>query len=232
LILIRKGQPPRALVTYRRQVDRTTEPPRPARYDGPGFEAVKPAVREALVASQRGVCCYCTDRIHDAPDRMKIEHRTPQRGPQAAPERDLDWTNLFGACVGVIANPAGRGPMTLHCDAAKGESLIAIDPTDPEHIGALSYLRNGRLLSSRLDHQRDIDDTLNLNAAPLCERRTRALGALQAELNRRYGARSLPADKLRKLLAHHRDPPGDHSPFAGFLSWWLERAVQKVAGPG
>jgi uncharacterized protein (TIGR02646 family) len=230
VILIRKGRPPAALVTYRRTPDTTTDPPRDARYDGPGFEAVKPAVREALVAEQRGVCCYCNDRITPTDTGMKIEHRVPQRGADGDATRDLDWPNLLGACCGTIPAPAGRGARLLHCDSAKGDQRLSLDPTEASHMAAIGYTRGGRVTSSRLEHQGEIDGVLNLNADALVERRTRALSVLQDELQRRYGVRDLPEEKLQKLLAQTRDPSGGAlRPFAGFVCWWLERTIRKVS---
>lgn len=229
MILVRKRAPPPTLTTYRLSLDTTADPPRPARYDGPGFESVKPAIREALVAEQRGVCCYCTDRIAPTDDNMKIEHHVPQRGEWGDPTRDLDWTNLLGACCGSVPNPKGRGAMVLHCDSAKGDRPLPIDPTDATHVAAIDYTRRGEVTSTREEHRRALDEVLNLNADALVERRRRALDELKRTLAQRYTARSLPADKLGKLLAQLREPQGPLRPFAGYLAWWVERALRKAA---
>jgi uncharacterized protein (TIGR02646 family) len=229
VILVRKRAPPPALTTYRLAPDTSTDPPRPARYDGPGFESVKPAIRDALVAEQRGVCCYCTDRIAATDEGMKIEHHVPQRGQWGDAARDLDWSNLLGACCGSVPNPNGRGAMVLHCDSAKGDRPLPVDPTDPAHVAAIDYTRRGHVTSTREEHQRSLDEVLNLNADSLVERRRRALDALQRELVRRYGAGSLPAKKLDALLAQIREPQGPLRPFAGYLAWWVERARRKAA---
>jgi len=221
VIPVRKGPPPPALTTYRLTRD--------ARYDGAGFNSVKPSRREALVAEQRGVCCYCTDRTEATEAGMKVEHHTPQHGPHGGRDRDLDWSNLLGACRGEAPPPRGRGAKMLHCDSAKGEDSVSINPTNPSHMAAIEYERGGRVTSSRPEHQAEIDHTLRLNIEPLLDRRKDALVDLEKELRQRYDVRAFPAAKFEKLLAQTRDPAGQTMrPFAGFLCWWLERALRKA----
>lgn len=188
MILIRKGQPPQALTTYRLTPDTTGEQPRAARYnddDAHFTSVVKPTMREALVREQRGLCCYCNDAIDATNAGMKIEHRVPQHGPWRDASRDLQWTNLLGACCGAIDNPRGRGAKVLHCDSSKADHPIALDPTEASH--------------------------------------------LKRTLRERYGVSSLRASQFQKLLDQYRDPPGGSlRPFAGYLCWWLERAVRKA----
>lgn len=228
MIHIRKRAPPPELTTFRLTPDASHEPPRPATYDSPGVEAVKPAVRASLVAEQRGVCCYCTDRIEPTDAAMKIEHRVPQRGPAGDATRTLDWANLLGACRGEVPNASGRGAKLLHCDSSKAEHALPIDPTDAAHMAAIGYTRAGCVTSPRAEHQQAIDVVLNLNADALVERRRRALDAMQRELTARYGARALPAEKLSRQLQQVREPQGTLRPFAGYLAWWLERALRKA----
>lgn len=228
MIHVRKGPPPAALTTCRATPDTSVDPPQPAHYDGPGFEAVKQDVREALVAEQRGVCCYCNDRIAPTEAGMHIEHRVPQHGEHGDPTRDLDWTNLLAACPGAIPNPLGKGPRVLHCDAAKGHTPMSLDPTQAAHVGCIEYARSGKVTSTRKAHQDELDAVLCLNVKPLVERRQRVLSVFQAELGRRCGARVLPRPMLEKLREQVRDPHGQLRPFAGVLCDWLERALRKA----
>lgn len=228
--LIRKGPPPPALVTYAQSRDASTAPPSPARYDGPGFQQVKPAVRAALVEQQRGVCCYCTGPIAATEAQMKIEHRVPQRGPSGDATRDLDWSNLFGACRGELRD--SKGGTTLHCDSSKGDLPLALDPTNPAHIAAVGYEGNGRVTSTRAEHQCELDQVLRLNCEGLRERRARALAELKRGLASRYPGRAFPEGALSKLLAQLREPPGPLRPYSGFLVWWVERALRRTKGAG
>ncbi len=228
MILIRKGAPPRELITYRETPDTSVDPPRRARYDGPGFETAKKPVRKALRDEQQGLCCYCNARIEDDEHRMKIEHHVPQHGEFGDPTRDLEWPNLLGACRGERPNPSGRGPASLHCDSAKGEKTLSIDPTNAAHMATIDYTNDGRVRSTNSSFDDELNEVLNLNLDALRDDRSRALGELQKQLRGRYGARSWPKEKLEKLRDLTRDPP-DRTlrPFAGFLCWWLERAIRK-----
>lgn len=156
---------------------------------------------------------------------MKIEHRVAQSMDEA---RDLEWSNLLGACRGELSSPSGRGANVLHCDSSKGDQAIDIDPTNATHIACLFYEPGGTLRSSRPNHQDEINGVLNLNVLPLRERRTRVLAVVQLELNKRFGARTLPKVQVKRLLELYRSPRGDQPPFVGFLCWWLERAQRKA----
>lgn len=163
MIHVRKGPPPPALVTFQQTPDTSVDPPRRARYEGPGFDKVKPEVREALYAEQRGLCCYCNGAIQPTAAAMKIEHRVPQHGEHGDPARDLDWTNLFGACLGRTTPRAGRE--ALHCDASKGDAALSFDPSNVSHVATVGY-QGARLTSSRAEFQREFDEVLRLNDAP------------------------------------------------------------------
>lgn len=227
MIYIRKGAAPSELTTYRERPD-PADPSRPSAYDGAGFNEVKPRLREALVRDQRGICCYCTQRIAPTETEMKVEHYVPQRGENGDSTRDLDWTNLLGACCGQLPNPRGRGTGTVHCDSAKGERRITLNPLEKSHIDCLSYQRSGRLLSIQEQHQTEIDEVLNLNDEGLIERRRQVLDTLQQEFRTRYGAKNIHLEKLKKLLEHYNNPPGEQlRPFVGFLRWWLERRIRR-----
>jgi len=80
---IQKGPEPATLTQYRQQPD--------AVYDNYGNKA---DLRAALVAEQRGLCCYCQSRIRATPAHMKIEHWQCQADH---PARQLDFSNLLGA---------------------------------------------------------------------------------------------------------------------------------------
>jgi uncharacterized protein (TIGR02646 family) len=57
----------------------------------------KDELREALVADQRGLCCYCMTRISPTAAAMKIEHWRCQSRYQAL---QLSYQNLLAACLG------------------------------------------------------------------------------------------------------------------------------------
>lgn len=56
----------------------------------------------------------------------------------------------------------------------------------------------------------------------------RALSEVQTELAKRYPDKTFPAEGLRRLREKTVSPPsGSLRPFAGYLAWWLDRAIRK-----
>jgi len=102
-----------------RAITKSAEPPsltahRLAPYCNYDNYADRDALRNALATEQRGLCCYCMDRIRSEQGTMKIEH---WRCQARYPGEQLNYRNLLGAC------PGGQGlPAHLqHCDTRKGD---------------------------------------------------------------------------------------------------------------
>lgn len=149
---------------------------------------------------------------------MRVEHRTPQSVDRA---RDLDWRNLLGACSG------GEGSAELHCDVAKGDREVSIDPTQSSHMATVSFSA-ARVGSSRTEFQRDIDDVLRLNCDSLVDRRQRALDAyIQARTARYTGA--IRRETFERWLADlERASRGEAlPPFASYLRAWIIREIRR-----
>jgi uncharacterized protein (TIGR02646 family) len=207
---IAKAREPSELTEYRSRPG--------ARYDGDsGFPVVKDAIRVRLVAEQRGLCCFCERAITAGPTAMRIAHRVPQ---SVAPDRDLDWRNLLGACTG---NEGGGDP---HCDVAQGDRAIQIDPTQAEHVATVGFTKDRRITSSRAEFQAELDDALRLNCERLLGDRGRALAEYikQRGLAARGGIDRKTLERWRDAL----DSPqlGNLPPFASLLRAWLNRQLQ------
>jgi uncharacterized protein (TIGR02646 family) len=71
--------------------------------------AEKDDLRESLVNEQRWICCYCMQRIYPNLENMKIEHNKSQ-SPNKFPEKQLDYGNLLGACLGGTGKPKRDQP--------------------------------------------------------------------------------------------------------------------------
>ena len=160
---IQKGVEPPTLTQHRKQPH--------ADYDN---YADKETLRIALVAEQRGLCCYCQSRIRPSPEQMKIEH---WRSQQAHPARQLDFSNLHGACLG----GEGKPEREQHCDTRKGNDVLCFsvcDPTRPiEH--KIHFKGDGRISSDDPAIEHDINSVLNLNLARLVSNRKAVLTAFQ-----------------------------------------------------
>lgn len=85
----------------------------------------KPALRISLVAEQRGLCCYCLQRIQPQIGAMKIEH-WHSRAPGRYPAEQLDYSNLLGACMGNQGQPWDH----QHCDTRKGDRDFSRNPAN------------------------------------------------------------------------------------------------------
>jgi uncharacterized protein (TIGR02646 family) len=100
----------------------------------------KDDLRSSLVDEQRGLCCYCLQRIRPDSERMKIEHWQSQ---DLYPERQLDYSNLLGACRG----GKGQKPDKQHCDTRKGNLDLKFNPANTRHDveSKIHFLGNGTI---------------------------------------------------------------------------------------
>lgn len=203
---IEKGAPPPSLLSYAKQ-----RSPVPTYDDYRG----KHELRSSLLRDQRGICCYCMRRIEDDPARTKIEHLHSQaRHPNA----QLEWKNLFLACVGgQSARPAQQT-----CDTSKGDADIGIDPAAIREDD-FSYTEQGRIQSRNPESQQDLDEVLNLNEATLTRARIAALDELRKRLQQKLGARGA---WTRDALGRERDALRAQQPLPeliGVLEYWIVR---------
>lgn len=135
--------------------------------------ACREEIVSALLRDQGALCAYCMRRLRY--ETTSIEHRIAGHGDRAP--HALDWQNLLGVCPGGEGLP--RAQQT--CDTHRGNAPIEIDPVDPGHVRRLSYGHDGTLRSSDNEHQRDLDEALNLNVKLLKQARIAALtSALEA----------------------------------------------------
>ena len=209
---VRKGAEPSTLTKYRAQPG--------AHYDSDsGFPPVKDAVRMALERELRGLCCYCEQRVQATERGMRVEHRVPQSVDET---RTLGWRNLLGACRG------REGSREVHCDVAKGDQEIEIDPTQEAHVATTAFGADGRLQSSREAFQRDIDATLRLNGESLIDRRQRALDAYIRARTSGYSG-TIGRETVERWLTELDGAPEGRAlpPFVSFLRWWLDRKAHR-----
>lgn len=204
---IQKGAGPACLTQHRQQPH--------ADYDN---YTGKDALRLALVAEQRGLCCYCQSRIRPTADGMKIEHWQSQTG---FPARQLDYSNLLGACLG----GHGRAEKDQHCDTRKGNSALCFsvcDPTRPVER-QIKFLGDGRIASDDPTVDSALNDILNLNWSRLVSNRKAVLDAFK----QRLGRGSLNA--TQELKKWDGSQAGDIPEFAQVMVFWLEKKMARAA---
>ncbi len=164
---IDKGMEPRELTEYKRTENANYDDFRP-----------KDCLRDALVAEQRGLCCYCMSRIRATEADMKIEHCISQEQCSAL---QLNYHNLLGACKG----GQGKSKKEQHCDTAKGGQSLTFNPADPEWrlMEKIRFLGSGEIVSTDPDIQRQLGtEVLNLNLEWLKANRKATLTAFQQRL--------------------------------------------------
>jgi uncharacterized protein (TIGR02646 family) len=205
---IQKGSEPVTLTRHRQQPH--------ADYDN---YTDKATLRQALVAEQHGLCCYCQSRIRASAEGMKIEHWQCQAHH---PARQLDFANLLGACSG----GHGRPEREQHCDTRKGNSSLCFSVCDPAHPidRQIRFLGDGTITSDHGAIDEAINAVLNLNLPRLVSNRKAVLEAFQQRLQdrRRF-------DPARELPKWDGSQPGELPEFAQVVVYWLRKRQARAA---
>ncbi len=188
--------------------------------------ADKDGLRQSLVSEQRGICCYCMNRIHNGPDRMKIEH---WRSQSDHPADQLTYRNLLGTCLGAQGQPYNL----QHCDTRKGNSSLQWNPADPAHHieTRLRYEADGSIRSDDGAFNAELENVLNLNVAILRNNRKSVLDAV-LDWWRREKARiggAVPRATFETELARRTRGAGDLQPYCQVAVWWLDQRLARMA---
>ena len=176
----------------------------------------KATLRQALVADQRGLCCYCQSRIRATAEGMKIEHWQCQADH---PARQLDYSNLLGACLG----GHGRPERDQHCDTRKGNSDLCFSACNPAHPieKQIKFLGDGRIESDDAAINTALNDVLNLNWSRLISNRKAVLDAFK----QRLGKGNLNA--VQELKKWDGTQAGDLPEFAQVMVFWLKKRIAR-----
>ncbi len=207
---ISKGTEPKSLETHRCSTH--------ANYNN---YADKLTLREALVAEQRGLCCYCLSRIFADSDKMKIEHWQSQENYS---ERQLDYAILLGACLG----GQGKPPKFQHCDTRKGLQDLSLNPADPAHDveRIIHYLSDGTIHSPNPEFDKEINEILNLNTALLKANRKAVLDGFLGSKPEGDWKNS----QLKKWLAVWNGDSGNEvlEPHCQVVVYWLRKRLKQM----
>ena len=219
MIEIRKGMEPNRLLWYRQQA-------------GAAYEQMDREVREELLEKlleeQGHICAYCMRRI---PERrvlpvgvapVTIEHWFP-RNPENREDvgQGLNYRNMFAVCSG-NRGCGNREGMT--CDARRGNASIKVNPCDADTLHGITYTSTGRIQSSDLEIDEDINERLNLNSESISlpENRKQVLQTLIDDVRRNHGAGDI-SSYCRRRLEQIRSVHDPKMPYVGILIWWLEK---------
>ena len=218
MILIKKGPEPHQLRNYRCQSGACYA-------DMP--KDVKDLLLEALRVEQHGLCAYCTCRIPEesAKDRgqkpMTIEHVYPQHPLNEEPKEgwDLLYSNMHAVCSGNRGCGSGKA---LTCDAAKGDSIIRLNPCDEAIIAQIHYRADGTIYSDNVELNAELTNVLNLNCheRSLPQNRRAVLIAIQKKLSGNTHFRKACKQYLDNLIENP-------TPFCGYAIEWLKKKLAK-----
>ncbi|MCY3838575.1 MAG: TIGR02646 family protein [Gammaproteobacteria bacterium] len=184
----------------------------------------KDALRRKLVKEQRGLCCYCMDRIRDDQD-TKIEHWRPQ---SRYPEQQLVYRNLLAACPGGMGERKRKSQQ--HCDTHKGSQDLSWNPADPSHEieTRIRYRLDGSIWSDEGAFDAELNNVLNLNVAVLKNHRRGMLDDIAKwyeRANERKGA-------TRSWLQHQREKwlpeRGELKPYCQIVVWFLDQRFSRL----
>lgn len=213
---ITKGHEPRSLVEHRASM-----------HSDYGNFADKDGLRAALVRDQRGLCCYCLNRIEATRAEMKIEH---WRCQSRHADLELAYSNLLAACLGGHGQPEAK----QHCDTRKGEQDLKFNPADPAHRieQRIRFELDGTIASSDDEFNSQLNDVLNLNLPLLKNRRKGVLTAIlewwKSEKARLKGP--VPKEQLARERARRvGDGAGYLMPFQSVTVWWLDQRIAQSA---
>ena len=177
-------------------------------------------LRNSLVTEQGGICCYCMGRIKPLGTKMKIEHWQAQ-AEDKFPERQLDYSNLLGACSGGEKHGEKTSPVTHHCDTKKRNDDFCINPasTNSRMETRLKYLRDGTIESDDCQLNDEINSILNLNYSLLRDNRAGVLKSLKKS----FFKRSLGRAELQKMLSIWETPP--YKPYCEVVINYLRKKL-------
>lgn len=181
----------------------------------------KDGLRAALVAEQRGLCCYCMGRIRAARGGMKVEH---WRSRTRHPKEQLEYANLLGAC------PGGEGgrPKDQHCDTRKADRDLLWNPADPDHRveARIRYGADGSVRADDKEFDAQLDSVLNLNLPLLKNHRKSVLDAVLVWWS--SPAEGMGRSRLEREVRRRTGGDGPLEPYVGVAVWWLERRIARM----
>ena len=182
----------------------------------------KDLLRQALVAEQRELCCYCMRHIRAAGDVMKIEHWQCQ---DHHPTEQLNYRNLLGACLGGEGQPGNK----QHCDTRKGNKGLKWNPADPSHQieSRVRYESDGSIHGIEATFDAQLNDVLNLNLPQLKEGRKGVLDSVlewwKIEKARLRGR--VPRDRLIRKRDQYVAEGRQLRPYCQVAVWWLDQRI-------
>jgi uncharacterized protein (TIGR02646 family) len=153
---------------------------------------------------------------------MKIEHYQCQ---DRYPEKQLDYSNLLGACFG----NEGQRPKNQHCDTKKGKADLKVNPTDLNRNceDLIKYRSNGEIYSEDSEINRDLNETLNLNMETLKKNRQTVINTVITQLESKFPQQSWPKSVLEEKIKQYSslNVEGQYSEYCAAVTGYLKQRL-------
>lgn len=144
---IEKGSEPQSFTDWKNLANEDWQPT----YDKLGGKE-KRDVKNALIAEQGGICCYCERKLKY--NDSHIEHLNPQSNSE---EERLNFANFLCSCQ----NQLKKGE-PQHCGNSKGDDILSITPLQVDCAKKFTYTEDGYIDSVDKD-SKDTIKFLQLN---------------------------------------------------------------------
>lgn len=206
-----KGNEPRSLTQHRN-----------SEHSNYNNYAEKDDLRNSLVRDQRGICCYCMGRIEATEAKMKIEHFLSQ---SLHPDKELEYNNLFGACLGNMKANADE-----HCDTFKKNKEFHFHMCSSGIIHSdIEYKNDGEIFSNNGILNSELNDVLNLNYSELKKARKSTLNGFID-----FYLKGIRGKLNKEKLVRYRDKwAGDShvdqlQPYCMIVVYYLEKKIANL----
>ena len=139
--------------------------------------SIKFQLKEALIAEQGHICCYCNKRI-----KLHISHIEHLQPRSKSRGLAFNYYNLLASCSGELDR--NRNVLYWHCGHAKGNDELPISPKDVDCENYFGFDEFGEIFPHPELSGDDWSlaqytiNLLELNCAPLVRRRRESIDAL------------------------------------------------------
>ena len=194
--------------------------------EGVDYQSI-PELVDSLLKEQGYICAYCMRRIPCKDNISNENHRVEHiLSREKHPDKKLDYKNMVICCPGHIGEEN-------HCDRLKGDRDISFNLFDENFIRTLSYKSDGKIISSNVTFDNEINEVLNLNTSLLKANRKEIWRVVTRELNTLKGDKPWNKTILKKCLEkysnkHEKDGKMQFIPYCGIVIYNIQKKLRKM----
>lgn len=194
--------------------------------EGVDYQSI-PELVDSLLKEQGYICAYCMRRIPCKDNISNENHRVEHiLSREKHPDKKLDYKNMVICCPGHIGEEN-------HCDRLKGDRDISFNLFDENFIRTLSYKSDGKIISSNVTFDNEINEVLNLNTSLLKANRKEIWRVVTRELNTLKGDKPWNKTILKKCLEkysnkHEKDGKMQFIPYCGIVIYNIQKKLRQM----